>query len=236
MQCHCYRKLRNSRSIGSTAQDNTHSNGRHTPTSQMAIQNNIYEMNQSTYETFVEGKEGHAQLAVVILVDSQNKIEARQMVQAFRNVTSCYKDPRLRICYLCHRTNETWLKSLLEQCAEMRPEEIGKRVVDCLSGSVATVVALLGFKKQLCIFPKNEFSEFHSNEQVRTQSVGDILGSLLDFNNDSPPSKAGENNGVTEDIIYSRAEQVRKNFEMWMEKFADGSLKRYRVTNWPTWM
>ncbi len=197
-------------------------------------------MNQQSYENFVEGKDGNAKLAVVILVDSHNKTEAKQMIQAFQKVTNQFRNSRLRIFYLCYKTYEAWLESLLEQCVEMKQNEVEKRVVACLSGNVATIVALLGFKKQLCIFPEDELLENTANsqinEQLRTQSVGDVLGSLFDldeYQHHSMPS-ASEKSDVA-DGVFNKTEQVEKKFEIWMEKLIDGSLRRYKVTNWPTW-
>ncbi len=224
----------------------------HTP--HRSHQAHLYQMNQHSYETSVEGKHGQAQIALVILIDSHNESEAKQMMRAFLKVTSQYRDHRLTLWYLCYRTHEDWLETMLEQCIGMKYDKIGMRVSDCLSGNVATVVALLGSKKQLCVFPETEptnncngnsnFDDTHLNTHVKTPSVGDTLGSVLDFDDEDSNSnrRAQENGGVTQqngstrgDGVCSRAEQIRTNFETWMEKFADGTLKRYKVTTWPSW-
>ena len=209
-------------------------------------------MNQHSYETFVEEKHSQAQIALVILIDSHNESEAKLMMRAFLKVTSHYRDHRLRLWYLCYRTHKDWLETMLEQCIGIEYDKIGIRVSYCLSGNVATVVALLGSKKQLCIFPEtapvnhcngnSTFDDSHSNTHFKTRSVE---GSMLDFNdedkNQHSNKRSHENgvvmqqNGSTRDGVCSRSEQMGTNFETWMEKFADGTLKRYKVTTWPSW-
>ena len=179
-----------------------------------------------------------------------------------------YKDHlKLRLYYLCYKTNTKWLDCVLRQCNGLESDDVEMRVAGCLSGKVATVVMLLGPRKQLCIFPERVTSssinhlkeEWHTSgdlqdtqsvDESRTHSVGDVLGSVFDFDDgddhspirtphktDSNHTKSTDNhNGrLNDNRVNDKAEQIQKKFENWMEKFADGTLKRYKLTSWPEW-
>ena len=83
--------------------------------------------------------------------------------------------------------------------------------------------------------------------------MGQILGSSLGFDDDNEYSESEQSHTETrfgsqtlnssnvagstnsgDDGRDHRLEQI-KQFEMWMERFLDGSLRRYRVQDWPEW-
>ena len=136
-----------------------------------------------------------------------------------------------------------------------------------LSGKCATVLAIIGSKKQLAIFPEMP-DGCHRNGAVvgARRSVGQILGNSLGFDDDNEvdgeqsqiqaQSSSGDriskctgqiegaptNNKNTAtasgpsraDGCDPRVEQI-KQLGMWMERFFDGSLKCYRLKEWPDW-
>ena len=188
----------------------------------------------------------------------------------------------------------------------MSEREKNVRVEAMLSGTCATVVAIIGSKKQLSIFPHKLHDNRHQNGTVAElggsggvnnvgsgknhgKSVGEVLGSSLGFEDDpeedddddsrhdceseqpqkhqtlsSSGSDRSDRSNNSERIRNSqvstsdsddtttttsdnsrrengaslggdtRLEQM-KQLEMWMEMFCDGSLKRFRVKDWPEW-
>ena len=149
----------------------------------------------------------------------------------------------------------------------MSDEERESRVRMTLSGKCATVLAIIGSKKQLAIFPEMP-DGCHRNGAVvgARRSVGQILGNSLGFDDDNevdgeqPQNQAQTSSSATisectgqiegtptnnkntaaasgssrADGSDPKVEQI-KQLGMWMERFFDGSLKRYRVKEWPDW-
>ena len=186
-----------------------------------------------------------------------------------------YASSHVKVCFLCYRAYPEILGSVLSRCEGMSDEERGTRVKMTLSGRCATVLAIIGSKKQLSIFP-DMLNSCHRNGALvggangrARRSVGEVLGNSLGFDGDnevnreqSPnqahlsddkidSSNTAENNGQIEgaptnkdaaaasspsraDGCDPRVEQI-KQLGMWMERFFDGSLKRYRVQDWPDW-
>ena len=152
----------------------------------------------------------------------------------------------------------------------MSDEERDTRVKMTLSGKGATVLAIIGAKKQLSIFPETlDAGGHHRNGAVvGVRSVGQILGNSLGFDDDNEgdgelsqnqaqPSQddrisectgqmegaptnhkdtaaAAASSASRDDGSDPRLVQI-KQLGMWMERFFDGSLQRYRVEEWPDW-
>lgn len=161
-------------------------------------------------------------------------------------------------CFLCYRAYPYLLGRILSQCDDMTVQERDSRVKLTLSGKCATVLVIIGSKKQLSIFPESHDGyQFHNmngavcgGKDMRRRTVGQILVNSLGFddNEDGESEQShtetrfcnqtlnssnvagGTNNG--DDGHDLRLEQI-KQFEMWMERFFDGSLRRYRVEDWP---
>ena len=153
----------------------------------------------------------------------------------------------------------------------MSDEERDSRVKMTLSGKGVTVLAVIGSKKQLSIFPATLDADHHRNGAVVgvRMSVGQILGNSLGFDDDNEgdgeqsqnqaqPSTeedrisectgqmvgaptnhkdtaaAAASSASRDDGSDPRLVQI-KRLGMWMERFFDGSLQRYRVKEWPDW-
>jgi len=172
----------------------------------------IKELNEDSYKQLVQGDQ--SLIALILMVNTLEETSAKLMVDKFLRITGCYKNNRLRIYYLCYATNKNWLKNLLNQCQGLTQEDIDRRELHCLSGNVATAVALLNSKKQVCLFPET----VEENSSITPGRTG--LG------NDKKPN---------DHVIDRKRTHWMEAFNNWMEKFADGILKRYHVTTWPEW-
>ena len=184
-----------------------------------------------------------------------------------------YTTSHIKVCFLCYRAYPEILGSILSRCEDISDEERDSRVKMTLSGKGVTVLAVIGAKKQLSIFPETLDAGRHRNGAVVgagvRRSVGQILGNSLGFDDDNEgdgeqsenqaqPSSQGDRisecTGQMEgaptnhkdtvaaaassasggDGSDSRLVQI-KRLGMWMERFFDGSLHRYRVKEWPDW-
>ena len=304
-------------------------------------------MDRHAYNAFVRDSM-RGQIALVILINTHHETESKDLLQTFWSIASRYTDYRLKLCYLCYHTHSKWLENILSQCHEIDSDEIKLRTSGCLLSQVATIVALLGSRRQFCAFPEvvplshiqeggesdkvlvtemvgtsatqdvvginnrgkldtrfaSQIVETSSESSVKTnpdvkqgqsqsQTVGSVLGSALGFTEDNdseteaetigPNDSRQEGHRTDSDVFYgngtaahtgttkltaigdlpprlkdeaggtptvhkngsinkekrlkhdSRVDQIRNKFEMWMERLADGSLKRCTVDSWPEW-
>ena len=129
-------------------------------------------------------------MALTILVNGHKQEEAMQMIHAFWRIVGRYHGLRLQAFYLCYASHKRWLDKILEHCEDMEPEETNARLTGCYGDRVATLLALIGTRKQLCIFPeilhnldsvpngavkKNDAHESQSSVG-RGHSIGSALG------------------------------------------------------------
>ena len=205
---------------------------------------------------------------MVMLLNTHDSTHSRPLAQSFWRITESYATLHVKVCFLCYRAYPKILGSILSQCEDMSDEERDSRVKMTLSGKCATVLAIIGSKKQLSIFPETLDAGRHRNGAVvgGRRSVGQILGNSLGFDDDneedgeqsqnqaqsSQGDRISECTGQIEGVPTNhkntaaassasradgsdpRLEQI-KQLGMWMERFFDGSLKRYRVQDWPDW-
>ena len=182
-----------------------------------------------------------------------------------------YASSNVKVCFLCYRAYPEILGSILCQCEDMNDEEKDKRVKMTLTGKCATILAIIGSKKQLSLFPETLDAGRHRNGAVvGGRSVGQVLGNSLGFDDDneedeeeqshdqnqaqqqsqtskhtdqieSAPANHKNTAAAAASSSNSRAESTDPRLEqikqlgMWVERFFDGSLKRYRVKDWPDW-
>ena len=249
-------------------------------------------------------------VTIVLLVNSHKRDKMKEVTNAFWTAFQGYMNLRINVCYLCYKTNKRWFGDILSHCCGMDPKEADARLSACYNGRVATVLCMLGAKKQLCIFQESvsacngvtttrEAVEKSSRKErtvngvgVMQQSVGKVLGDALGFEQEDSHSQAvgsGDNehlrqghthqnsaktetNSVPESEVKaagsdssseasevgslgnagdeegercqgmsrsgSQADSLRalsRRLEVWLERLADGSLKRYEVDMWPDW-
>ena len=129
-------------------------------------------------------------VALTILVNGHKQEEAMQMIHAFWRIVGRYHGLRLQAFYLCYASHKHWLDEILEHCEDMEPEETNTRLTGCYGDKVATILALIGTRKQLCIFPeilhnldsvrngsvKNNNAQESQSSVGRGQSIGNALG------------------------------------------------------------
>ena len=347
-----------SNSVPRSSHKQRRSSPSHRHSSPQPNQPQLYTMDRHTYNTFVQDS-SRRQIVLVILINTHHHTEAEELLQSFWSIASQYSDHRLKLCYLCYQTHNKWLEGILSECDEIDLSEIKLRASGCLTGQVATVVALLGSRRQFCVFPEIvsvnhnhddsksdnvmvaelvgtsvtkdanqhnyrrkldeqkvvdissgssvatvkvlDSSPEEKQDQLQSRTVVDVLGSVLGFTEDSDceseskqvesigpndfrheghrtddglldSKAAGANTGITtrtpvrdgspprlnaesgnfngtprvhkngstnnngKQLKHDpRVDQIRNKFEMWMERFADGSLKRYTVERWPDW-
>ena len=220
----------------------------------------VHYLDTNTYEQLVRGAP-KGQLSVVLLLNTHDPTRSKPLAQHFWRIMERYVTPpssSVKACFLCYRAYPRLLERILTQCEDVTEQERDSRVKMTLSGKCATVLAIIGSKKQLSIFPETQDGCNSMNgavgggKDVRRRTVGQILGSSLGFD-DNEPGDSGQSHAETrlytqtlnssnvdhctnsgDDNYDHRLEQI-KQFEMWMERFFDGSLRRYRVHDWPEW-
>ena len=183
-----------------------------------------------------------------------------------------YASSNVKVCFLCYRAYPKILGSILSQCEDMSDEERDRRVKMTLTGKCATILAIIGSKKQLSLFPETLDAGRHRNGAVvGGRSVGQVLGNSLGFDDDNEEDEEEQSHDQNQaqqqsqtskrtdqiegapanhkntaaaaaaassdsraDSTDPRLEQI-KQLGMWVERFFDGSLRRYRVKDWPDW-
>ena len=218
---------------------------------------------------------------MVLLLNTHDQARSKPIAQCFWRIMEGYITSHVRVCFLCYRAYPQWLGNILSQCEAMNEREKDARIKMTLAGRCATVLAIIGSKKQLSIFPE-PFDGCHGNRAVssngKVRTVGQILGNSLGFedheeddceqsrnhahfSNAKPiptssssgdghdSSSHGQRNGQVQGVSMSassgtidsgdhghdpRVEQI-KQLDVWMERLFDGSLKRFRVHEWPEW-
>ena len=188
-----------------------------------------------------------------------------------------YISPHVKACFLCYKAFPHFLGDVLSRCENVSEVERDARVEATLSGNCVTVLAIIGSRKQLSIFPESLDSCVRNGAVRRgrkVKSVGQILGNTLGFDEEnedgeeklstdkpetsnvsertangqvhgtvgaSKPTGTGAATATTTSTgsddssgCDPRVEQMEL-LDMWMERFFDGSLKRYRVSEWPQW-
>ena len=131
-------------------------------------------------------------VALTILVNGHKQEEAMQMIHAFWRIVGRYHGLRLQAFYLCYASHKRWLDEILEHCKDMEPEEMNARLSGCYGDRVATILALIGTRKQLCIFPEILYnldsapngSVKKNNAHEGQSSVGQSIGSALGFDSE----------------------------------------------------
>ena len=219
----------------------------------------VHYLETNTYEQLVQ-KAPKGQLSVVLLLDTHDPTRSKPLAQHFWKIMEGYvaSSSSVKPCFLCYRAYPYLLGRILSQCEDITVQERDSRVKLTLSGKCATVLVIIGSKKQLSIFPEAHDGCHDMNgavgggEDLRRRTVGQILGSSLGFD-DNEDGKSEQSYTETrfcsqtfnssnvagstksgDDSCDHRLEQI-KQFEMWMERFFDGSLRRYRVQDWPEW-
>ena len=216
-------------------------------------------MDRTRYAEFVQNAP-KGLLALTILVNGHKQEEAMQMIHAFWRIIGRYHGLKWQVFYVCYTTHKHWLEGILKHCEDMELEEVNARLAGCYGERVATVLALFGTRRQLCIFPEiikgadrmqiGSVAEYDVDEKLspdgppvydKTHSVGSALG--FDSEDTAEHSTERQQKDTTSEQAKSkihshldnRVEQISETFGMWMEKLADGSLRRYHVDNWPHW-
>jgi hypothetical protein len=212
------------------------------------------------------------QLSVILLLNTHDSTSSRPLAQSFWRIMESYTTSHVKACFLCYRAYPEILGSILSLCEDMNDEERDSRVKMTLSGKGVTILAIIGAKKQLSIFPETLDAVHHRNGEVMgvRRSVGQILGNSLGFDDDNEeddgeqsqnqaqPSPqddrisectgqmegapanhkntvaAAASSASSADGSDPRLVQI-KRLGMWMERFFDGSLQRYRVKEWSDW-
>ena len=170
---------------------------------------------------------------------------------------------KVKVCFTCYRAYPRFLGNVRAECEDIPVRETDARVKMTLRGKCATILAIIGSKQQLSVFPETLESCAAVGGKRRERSVGVALGDTLGFDDseDSDSERSqdqaheevdssihAECNGVTGAAATSasrdsklnsggdlRLEQIRQ-LDVWTERFFDGSLKRLvRVQQWPDW-
>ncbi len=197
------------------------------------------------YETMKKYQKGI--ITIVAFADDNSDLK-----QAFRNIFKEHQFTKMGIkTFYMSPSNVYFLRSLLDKCEGIDKEEVKLRVCGCESRRVTTVIGLVGSKSHLLLYPQTlDFNSDHSerdyNGKVRSRgnkiktpsvSTGEVLGSALGYESDNT-SEDTESSEVTGDEHREGdclIDQIRLTFGNWLERLADGSLKRWTLSEWPEW-
>jgi len=181
-----------------------------------------------------------------------------EVMSAFRSKLKAIAiRPRMELFYMLpNRSN--FLKSLLDNCSEMSKDEVESRTCACKDSHAATLVCLIGNKRQLMLFPQERdlvdaFVQAAVGGKVRKRksralppTTGSVLGSALGYENSSASEDESDTeeekeeeeerkNGVVQSSVGGPVQQVASSFGNWLERLADGSLRRWTISQWPDW-
>ena len=116
-------------------------------------------------------------------VNTHDSTHSRPLAQSFWRIVEGYATSHVKACFLCYRAYPEIFGSILSWCEDMIDEERGARVKMTLSGRCVTVLATIGSKKQLSIFP--DMPELISRGRGTWRSEGEVLGNSLGFDDDN---------------------------------------------------
>ena len=217
----------------------------------------LLRMDKTRYAEFVQNAP-KGLLALTILVNGHKQEEAMQMIHAFWKIVGRYHGLKLQVFYVCYSTHKHWLEGILKHCEDMELEDVNARLAGCYGDKVATVLALIGTRRQLCVFPEiikkdadrvrigsvaeDDVQEKLSPDGPHVADGEHSVGGALGFDSEDTIEHSKSQNTASEKAktkihsrLDNRVEQISETFGMWMEKLADGSLRRYNVDDWPHW-
>ena len=140
-----------------------------------------------------------------------------------------------------------------EGVASREEEGVASRVEEGVASREEEGVATRGEGVASRRVPEHQ-DRFGKREGLRHREVGQVLGNTLGYESSEDESSTGSEQEGAE-LVGSRSHdyaasnpahrssyedeelawQVREYFQHWCERLADGSLKRYRVEEWPEW-
>ena len=183
--------------------------------------------------------------------------EGEEILDTFERILRQHRYSNLKTFYLNCRSHGDWLGMILRHCVNLDAEEVAVRVRACKSGCVATAVCLIGSRHQALLFPsKYEMvcalmcKKGGQKRRVSgAKSVGQKLGSTLGYETESSEcEEEGDTHLGTSSTYMSHNKcegtecdrgalmhQVTRGFMHWLERLADGSLRRYKIEEWPDW-
>lgn len=183
--------------------------------------------------------------------------DGEEVVEAFESVLRRHRYSNLKSFYLNCRSHGDWLELILSHCLELDAEEVTVRVRACKTGGVATAVCLIGSRHQVMLFPSKYelvsalIRERRGERKNRKNTIGLRLGSTLGYETESSEDEDVENGHVdasssnplllndehdsAESDKSALVRQVILGFGNWLERLADGSLRRYSIQEWPDW-
>ena len=194
-------------------------------------------------------------LTIVVFAERDSTVMS-EFMGVLKGHQAITRRPNVELFFM-QPNRSNFLKTLLNSCSAMSEEEAESRMRGC-TGLVATAVCLIGNKRQLMLFPQERDlvdaflqSEGRDNvkkRRLRTSSptTGGVLGSALGYESGSASEdgssqgteeegEAQERNGPLQSGITSAADQVAFSFGNWLERLADGSLRRWTISQWPDW-
>lgn len=206
---------------------------------QMQWDSTILSLDASSYSELVENApKGH--IALVLLVGSEDSRHALQLKQLLVAAVSKHRWGNVRLCSLSIGTYPAWFREFASTCLHLDSGQIDGLMRNYQEGKApAIVLSCFGAKKQFCVYPDDVMvlvgQGISASPSPSGQSVCDVLegafglGDGLETNGTSvSPTEASLLGGAG-----GRWQQEAKALLGWMERLADGTLKRNSVESWP---
>ena len=196
---------------------------------------------------------------MTLIVFAEDTSEAKSV---FENVFGQHHFNKVKISAFYDSCNNgvNFLEMLLTHCSEVNEEELKSRVRGCKSRGVATAVCLIGSKQQLMMYPqecdlvdaflqagRKNGGKPKKKESGTKRTTGEVLGATLGYDSSSDEEDdddmtgkdhscaTEEGGGVVECSESSLVDQVTHSFGNWLDRLADGSLRRHAISKWPEW-
>ncbi|KAL5491376.1 hypothetical protein EMCRGX_G016655 [Ephydatia muelleri] len=195
----------------------------------------ILSLDQGSYSELVENAPKGG-IALILLIDSEDSECALRLRQLFVAAVSKHKWGYVTPCSLSIATYPAWFSELTCSCLRLDTEGAERLRSSYLQGRVAIVLACLGAKRQFCVFPDDVMvlARHGISATPVTRPSYEILEDTLGLSDEQESS-----NGIAtmSDCSGGRSQQLEGNLlqglDAWLERLADGTLKRHGVESWP---
>ena len=173
-------------------------------------------------------------IALVLLTDSEDSLYALHLKQLFVTAVSKHRWGNVTLCSLSVGTYPTWFKEFANRCLHLDTAHVESFKNTYQRGKTAIVLTCFGAKRQFCVFPDDLVSA--APRQTVCEVLEGSLGLEDDHGSDGVSESQESSSEVSPDGTVGKGQTETKvflGFDVWLERLADGTLKRHSVELWP---
>ena len=97
----------------------------------------------------------------MLLLNTHDSTHSKPLTQSFWRTMENSTTSHVKVCFLCYRAYPEILGSILSRCEDISNEERDNHVKRTLLGKGVTVLAVIGAKQRLSIFPETLDAHHH---------------------------------------------------------------------------